>query len=1414
MNKKTAAAFSSSVLMLGVFAVTRADAQNVRLPSRFVPGDTAISAAANSQSVPSLAQGGSTVLAVWSDNRGNPIGGYEGETSKDILGLRLDGAGNLLEAVPFVVAAGPGTQDRPRAAWNGTNWLVVYETVDRNGTGYYTSSLEALRVSPSGQVLDPKPIKIYNVVPVGATWAVASDGSQWVVAIQSTSVNGDLVASRISAAGVLLDPGPKQLVPETYYLRGGFHLAYAGGVFLLAYEESMTGSDPTTAIRFDSNLNKLDPAPYSLNGSPFSRMISNGSNFYAVWSEQLPDFTTAIKGSRIGTNGQKLDGTGVNISGPNEPVAYTATSIAWDGTYWKVTWGSATGTRIARVSSAGQVLDPGGVVVAGAKTGISASAGNGTVQLSWEEYTTSTTDVFATNISASNSAGPTRTLSIGVPSQIKPDMAASGSGYMIVYRSATSARLRILAQPLDLNGNATTAEPFELDNVDASASLGYPNVAWNGSLYMVTWNNASGVVARRLQSNGTPIDAAPFVVLSSGFGGTDVEALGSDFLIVGLRCGINCQYIFPIASRVRGSDGLVLDASPIQFNGTYSSSPRLAVLGNKWLLVRQDNWSHDECGASTVSTFIDATGAKSLEQSVHGPYSSCGGNGAFSIGLASNNSVALMVQSQEITSGVETDVLARLINADGSVQPMINLTPWEGDQYNPRATWDGSRFVVVWQDQRLGLGGDWGLEQLDARSDLVGMRVTATGAIVDPQAFVFSNSLFGEVYPSVVSSGGQTLIAASIARTQSPLANYRIGYELFGTGGNQWPVAMATATPKGGDVPLSVTFNSTGSTDLDGTLTSYLWNFGDGATSVEVSPTHLYTVGGPFVATLTVTDNGGAQTMQAVLVNALTPNIPPVAKIASDKTSGPKPLDVTFYAAGSYDPDGFIGNIHWDMGDGSESWGGTAYHTYYESGTYHVVVTPYDGRGGTGTASLDITVGPPLAPVAPTDLSAIAFTPEWINMTWVDNSNNEDGYKVERCAGTMTFCNGAPSAWSQIAQTDRNINYYADEGLAPESTFSYRVRAFNVTAHSAYSNISTATTPSYPPVAVIVPSVLGGPAPLPVTFDGSGSSDPDGSIVSWSWDFGDGNTGSGQVVNHTFSTAGWVYVKLTVTDNTGLTAYQYQSINVTTDGVNAPATGDESTTYGSILSGTYWSTTTQDDINETLKEALVSSTSRLEHTWTLSVAAGRNQTFYLDAFRSTNSEGDNFVFEYSKNKTNWTSMVTVSKTADNDVLQSYAFTQDVTGLIYIRVRDLDRTTGKTKLDTVSVDHMYVASKTSTGHTGEVGRGLGLLPGGLLSVRKWSAGQLFLEWGASCMSTDTDYATYEGPLGNFTAHTPVSCSTGGATSTTITPALGNRYYLVVPNDGYYEGRYGSSSSGVEISAGPTRCLPVAQATGCP
>ncbi|HET7778153.1 MAG TPA: PKD domain-containing protein, partial [Rudaea sp.] len=88
------------------------------------------------------------------------------------------------------------------------------------------------------------------------------------------------------------------------------------------------------------------------------------------------------------------------------------------------------------------------------------------------------------------------------------------------------------------------------------------------------------------------------------------------------------------------------------------------------------------------------------------------------------------------------------------------------------------------------------------------------------------------------------------------------------------------------------------------------------------------------------------------------------------------------------------------------------------------------------------------------------------------------------------------------------------------------------------------TIPNQPPTAVASATITAGVAPLAVSFNGSASSDPDGSIASYAWAFGDGSTASGAATAHTYNAAGTYSAKLTVTDNAGATASQSVTITV------------------------------------------------------------------------------------------------------------------------------------------------------------------------------------------------------------------------------------------------------------------------------
>jgi hypothetical protein len=96
----------------------------------------------------------------------------------------------------------------------------------------------------------------------------------------------------------------------------------------------------------------------------------------------------------------------------------------------------------------------------------------------------------------------------------------------------------------------------------------------------------------------------------------------------------------------------------------------------------------------------------------------------------------------------------------------------------------------------------------------------------------------------------------------------------------------------------------------------------------------------------------------------------------------------------------------------------------------------------------------------------------------------------------------------------------------------------------------------------------------------------------------------------------------------------------------------------------------------------------------------------------------------------------------------------------------------------------------------------------------AAGDLDLSWGASCSASGPDYSVHEGQLGVWFSHAPLRCTSGHATSVTITPSGGGRYYLVAPISAGYTGSLGVDSAGIERPDGSPSCTDDRALAPCP
>jgi hypothetical protein len=107
-------------------------------------------------------------------------------------------------------------------------------------------------------------------------------------------------------------------------------------------------------------------------------------------------------------------------------------------------------------------------------------------------------------------------------------------------------------------------------------------------------------------------------------------------------------------------------------------------------------------------------------------------------------------------------------------------------------------------------------------------------------------------------------------------------------------------------------------------------------------------------------------------------------------------------------------------------------------------------------AATTLPPAPVPLPAAPSALTATAASSSQINLAWTDNSTNETGFKIESCTGAGC------TNFAQIATTGAGVASYNNTGLAANTTYAYRVRAYNATGDSAYSDPVSATTPVAP----------------------------------------------------------------------------------------------------------------------------------------------------------------------------------------------------------------------------------------------------------------------------------------------------------------------------------------------------------------
>ena len=372
--------------------------------------------------------------------------------------------------------------------------------------------------------------------------------------------------------------------------------------------------------------------------------------------------------------------------------------------------------------------------------------------------------------------------------------------------------------------------------------------------------------------------------------------------------------------------------------------------------------------------------------------------------------------------------------------------------------------------------------------------------------------------------------------------------------GNAPPVADFTFSPLTPGVGDVVTFNATGSSDPDGQIVLYEWNFNrevddmfDASGSAASTVNHVYDQPGQHLVMLRVTDDEGAST--TVVYTVPVGADPPTAAFNFTPVAPKVRQTIQFNGSPSTDPDGTIVLYEWDLdGDGiTDATGMTITHTYNNPDNYQVTLTVTDNDGLQDAAIRQVPVGttPPdadfdFAPANPAIREVVTFD--------ASDSNDPDGRIV---AYEWDY----PDVAGVVNDTGVSVNHAFNAAGTYRVTLT--VRDDDGNQDVAINWVPVQTTP---PVARITFTPATPNTGQVVTLDGSTSTDADGTIIQYQWNLGDGSANKfGTAITHAYDTPGVYPVTLMVTDNDG-------AIDVTTvavpveiggvDGVNQLPTAD------------------------------------------------------------------------------------------------------------------------------------------------------------------------------------------------------------------------------------------------------------------
>jgi PKD repeat protein len=356
------------------------------------------------------------------------------------------------------------------------------------------------------------------------------------------------------------------------------------------------------------------------------------------------------------------------------------------------------------------------------------------------------------------------------------------------------------------------------------------------------------------------------------------------------------------------------------------------------------------------------------------------------------------------------------------------------------------------------------------------------------------------------------------------------------------PTAEFTYNPENPIQNQRVDFDATISSDPNNDIEQYRWDFGDGVTSTGPTVRHTFGSSGRFDVTLVVEDSVGNTSTVSQTVNV---GATPTAQFTVSPTSPSITDTITLDASPSTDPDDNITSYSWDLGDGRSRDGIVVQTSYNETRSYEITLTVEDSLGNTDTKSRSVTVTGTAEPNA--DFTINPSNPSVSQTVGFDASpsNHPEGviesYEWDLGNGETATGQTVQTSYSQSDLYEITLTVTDQQGNTSSITRSVTVSR----------DVSSQPSPDF----VVNPSEP--TVEDDIQLDATPTSSPQGDIQSYTWNLGNGETGSGETLTISYDSPNSYRVILTAESGSGQTDSIMKTLTVDPVVDQSPVPGED-----------------------------------------------------------------------------------------------------------------------------------------------------------------------------------------------------------------------------------------------------------------